>query len=145
MAVRVGHTVGRGTGKELADIFERVMTELSTCYSVHIELYRSSRVYHSYFSLLADYSNQIAIEEETLHDVLHYEDFCKKQAVLGTRVTFKTAINAQSLYLVREHLQAVKVECFNQGKNSLLLIRDQSQGFYTGELCCQYCPACRSS
>ena len=145
MAVRVGYTVGRGTGKELADIFERVMTELSTCYSVQIELYRSSRVYHSYFSLLADYNDQITIEEETLQDVLHYEDFCKKQAALGTRVTFKTAINAQSLYLVREHLQAVKVECFNQGKNSLLLIRDQSQGFYTGKLHNQYSPACRSS
>ena len=134
MVVRVGYTVGRGTGKELADIFERVMTQLSTCYSAPIELYRSSRVYHSYFSLLDDYSNQTTIEEETLQDVLHYEDFCKTQAALGTRVTFKTAINAQSLYLVRQHLQAVKVDCFNQGENSLLLVRDQSQGFYTGKL-----------
>ena len=77
------------------------MTELSTCCSVQIELYRSSRVYHSYFSLLADYSDQITIEEQNLQDVLHCEDFCKKQAALGTLVTFKTAINAQSLYLVR--------------------------------------------
>lgn len=134
MAVRVAYTVGRGTGMELADIFERVMTQLATNYSVPIELHCSARVYHSYFSLLADCSDQIAIEEETLQDVLHYEDFCKTQAALGTRVTFKTAINAQSLYLIRQHFQAIKLECFNQGNNSLLLIRDQSQGFYTGEL-----------
>ena len=134
MAVRVAYTVGRGTGTELADIFDRVMTQLSIIYSVPVELHRSSRIYHSYFSLLADCSNQIAIEEKTLQDILHYEDFCKTQAALGTRVTFKTAINAQSLYLIRQHFQAIKVECFNQGENSLLLIRDQSQGFYTGKL-----------
>lgn len=134
MAVRVAYTVGKGTGMELADIFDRVMTQLSTIYSVPVELHRSSRIYHSYFSLLADCSNQIAIEEETLRDVLHYEDFCKTQVALGTRVTFKTAINAQSLYLIRQHFQAIKMECFDQGENSLLLIRDQSQGFYTGKL-----------
>ena len=134
MAIRVAYTVGKGTGMELADIFHRLMTQLSTIYSVPIELHRSSRIYHSYFSLLNDCSNQVAIEEETLLDVLHYEDFCRTQAALGTRVTFKTAINAQSLYLIRQHFQAIKVECFNQGENSLLLIRDQSQGFITGEL-----------
>lgn len=127
MAVRVGYIVGQGTDKELADIFERVMTQVSTCYSVPVELHRSLRVYHSYFSLLADYSDQITIKAEILQDVLHYEDFCKTQAALGTQVTFKTTINAQSLYLFRQHLQAVKVECFNhQGENFLLLIRDQS-------------------
>lgn len=140
MAVRVAYTVGKGTGLELADIFERVMTQLSASYSIPVELHRSSRVYHSYFSLLADCNDQIAIEEETLKDVLHYEDFCKTQAALGTRVTFKTAINAQSLYLIRQHFQAIKLECFNQGENSLLLIRDQSQGFYTGRLHHHYYP-----
>lgn len=134
MSLRVGYTVGRGTGKELADVFERVMLRLSTLYSIPIELHASPRVYHSYFSLLKDYDDPKEVEEETLQDALHYEKYCRGQAAQGTRVTFRTAINAQSLYLVRQHLQAVKVECFDQGVNSLLLVRDQSQGFYTGEL-----------
>ena len=134
MGLRVGYTVGRGTGKELADVFERVMLRLSAHYSIPIELYTSSHIYHSYFSLLEEHHDPKDVEEATLQDVLHYEKFCREQVAQGTRVTFKTAINAQSLYLVRQHLQAVKVECFDQGPDSLLLIRDQSQGFYTGEL-----------
>ena len=134
MTLRVGYTVGRGTGKELADVFERVMLKIAAFHSIPIELCPSSRVYHSYFSLLEDYNDPKDIEEETLQDTLHYEKYCKQQAAQGTHVTFKTAINAQSLYLVRQHLQAVKVECFDQGANSLLLVRDQSQGFYTGKL-----------
>ncbi|KAM0800966.1 isocitrate dehydrogenase [Usnea florida] len=132
MNLRVGYTVGRGTGKELADVFERAMIKIAAFHSIPIELCPSSRVYHSYFSLLEDYNDPKDIEEETLQDALHYEKYCRQQAAQGTIVTFKTAINAQSLYLVRQHLQAVKVECFDQGANSLLLVRDQSQGFYTG-------------
>lgn len=53
------------------------------------------------FSLLKDYDDPKDIEEETLQDALHYEKYCGEQAAQGTPVTFKTAINAQSLYLVR--------------------------------------------
>lgn len=133
MALRVAYTVGRGTGAELAQVFERVIRKLSTLYAVPVELHRSPRIYHSYFSLIAEHGSPKDAEQETLQDVLHYERFCEEQVAQGTRVTFKTAINAQSLYLVRQHLQAVKVECFNQGSNALLLVRDQSQGFYTGD------------
>ena len=133
MGLRVGYTVGRGTGKELANVFERVMLKLCAHYSIPIELHTSSRIYHSYSSLLEDYDDTKDVEEATLQDTLHYEKFCREQVAQGTRVTFKTAMNAQSLYLVRQHLQAVKLEHFDQGHNSMLLVRDQSQGFYTGK------------
>ena len=132
LPARVGYIAGRGTGKELADVFERVMTYLSSRYSISIELQRSPRVFHSYNSLMSDFGNQRDIECETTEDVKQYEDFCRTQAAQGTQVIFKTAINAQSLYLVRQRLQAVKVECFNREENALLLVRDESQGFYTG-------------
>ena len=132
LPARVGYTAGRGTGKELADVFERVMKCLSSRYSISIELHRSPRVFHSYNSLVSDFGNHTDIECETMEDVKQYENFCWTQAAQGTQVMFRTAINAQSLYLVRQHLQAVKVEYFNRGENTLLLVRDESQGFYTG-------------
>ena len=132
LPIKVGYTAGRGTGKELADVFERVIKNLSKTYSASVDLQRSSRIFHSYNSLVADFDNLRDIEHETAEDVRQYESFCRTQAAQGTRVTFKTAINAQSLYLVRQRLQAVKVESFTKGENALLLIRDESQGFYTG-------------
>ena len=132
LPARVGYIAGRGTGEELADVFERVMIYLSSRYSISIELQRSPRVFHSYNSLMSDFGNQRDIEYETTEDAKQYEDFCRTQAAQGTQVIFKTAINAQSLYLVRQRLQAVKVECFNRDENALLLVRDESQGFYTG-------------
>lgn len=69
-----------------------------------------------------------------MKDAAHYENFCREEARCGTRAIFRTAITAQSLYLVRQHLEAVKVEHFSwrQGSASALLVRDQAQGFYTG-------------
>ena len=45
---------------------------------------------------------------------------------------FRTAISAQSLYLVRQHLEAIKVEVFSNSETDIILVRDQAQGFYTG-------------
>ena len=133
MALRVAYTVGRGTEKALADIFERAMLKLSTHYSVLVELHASARIYHADFPLLEDYSNPKDVETVNRQDALYYEDFCREQVAQGTRVTLTPAINVQSLYLARQHLQAVYVECFEQGSKSLLLVGDQSQGLYAGK------------
>lgn len=129
---QVGLAIGRGTGAELSDVFENVIHQLSIKYGVHIELFRSSRVYHSYNSLIAEYDDPTTVNEETDLDVKHYEAFCVECMSNGCVAIFRTAINAQSLYLVRQHQEALKVEIFNQGENSLLLVRDEAQGFYTG-------------
>ncbi|GLX53008.1 3-isopropylmalate dehydrogenase [Streptomyces hygroscopicus subsp. hygroscopicus] len=127
----VGLAVGRGTGPELADVFERVLGALTTGHpGVTVE--RSPRLYHSYASLRAE--RDIArIRELTAADADHYERFCRAHAERGTTAVFRTAVNAQSLYLVRERLRAVKVDLLGADGRSLLLVRDQAQGFYTGE------------
>jgi len=129
---QIGLTIGRGTGAELSDVFENVIQQLSIKYGVHIEIFRSPRVYHSYNSLIADYDDPSTINKETELDVKHYEAFCLESVSKGYAAIFRTAINAQSLYLVRQHQEALKVEVFNQGDNSLFLVRDEAQGFYTG-------------
>ena len=129
--LQVGLSIGQGTGAELAEVFEKVIHEISRLYAMPVEVRRSLRKYHTYFSLLAENDPKV-IQNETLEDVRHYEKFCEEEFTNGTHVIFRTAINAQSLYIVRQDLEAVKVECFSQGQNSLLLIRDEAQGFYTG-------------
>ncbi|WP_327167385.1 isocitrate/isopropylmalate family dehydrogenase [Streptomyces subrutilus] len=136
----IGLAVGRGTGPEVAAVFERVLGAFARLYATDIQLVRSPRTYHSYASLKAEGGVQ-EIGRLTQEDAAHYERFCRTQAESGTRVIFRTAVNAQSLYLVRQRLQAVKVDAMATAtagteparEASLLLVRDQAQGFYTGE------------
>ncbi|CAD6577517.1 MAG: hypothetical protein ASARMPREDX12_008928 [Alectoria sarmentosa] len=130
--LEVGVAVGRGTGQELADVFVKVLNQLARHFSVQVQVHRSSRIYHSYQSLFSAGFDLQYIRDETALDATHYEDFCKRQAAQGTKVIFRTAFTAQSLYLVRQHLEAIKVEHFRKQSAEILLIRDQAQGFYTG-------------
>jgi isocitrate/isopropylmalate dehydrogenase len=129
--VQIGMAVGRGTGAELASVFERVVGRLGEIYSLTPAIRRSPRIYGSYFSLLPEREVE-RIKAATAEDALHYEEFCREQAAEGVTAVFRTAINAQSLYLVRERLQGVKVDTLDTDLFSLLLVRDQMQGFYTG-------------
>ncbi|AUI60285.1 isocitrate/isopropylmalate family dehydrogenase [Amycolatopsis sp. BJA-103] len=129
----IGLAVGRGTGPELANVFERVLNTLGKASSTTIRIVRSPRLYHSYFSLKAEGSGFAEIADLTRQDADHYERFCRARALAGTTAVFRTAINAQSLYLVRERLQAVKTDLIEDRDSSLLMVRDEAQGFYTGE------------
>jgi len=120
----IGLAVGRGTGPELADIFERVLAGIGRLHGTNIQIRRSPRAYHSYFTLEPTGDT----ERLTRQDAQHYEAFCRELAGDGVTAVFRTAINAQSLYLVRERLRAVKVDAIGP----LLMVRDQAQGFYTG-------------
>ncbi|MGK5530951.1 isocitrate/isopropylmalate family dehydrogenase [Streptomyces sp. URMC 129] len=129
----IGLAVGRGTGTDIAAVFERVLGGLAQMYAAGIDIVRSPRIYQSYVSLKAEGGGAERIRGITREDAEHYERFCRTQAGLGTPAIFRTAINAQSLYLVRQRLQAVKVDVLAAGGTSLLLVRDEAQGFYTGE------------
>ncbi|MCK8678560.1 isocitrate/isopropylmalate family dehydrogenase [Streptomyces lichenis] len=125
--------VGRGTGPELAPVFERVLHRITGLHGTRVEVVRSPRLYHSYVSLRAEAAGTGEFARLTEQDAAHYERFCREQAAAGVRAVFRTAINAQSLYLVRQRLTAVKVEPLTAGSARMLLVRDQAQGFYTGE------------
>ena len=132
--LRVGVAIGQGTGMELAEVFERVLANIASYYSLEVQFNRSSRIYHSYSSLFSAGDDYQHIYGETMKDAADYESFCTEEALRGTCAIFRTAITAQSLYMVRQHLEAVKVEYFSlrQGSATVLLVRDQAQGFYTG-------------
>lgn len=127
----IGLAVGRGTGPEVADAFEAVLSAIGERCSTPLTTVRSPRAYHSYVSLRG--RSVDAIREATLHDAAHYESFCRDLAARDVPAVFRTAINAQSLYLVRERLRAVKVDLVTAPDAELLMVRDQAQGFYTGD------------
>ncbi|MGE9692281.1 isocitrate/isopropylmalate family dehydrogenase [Streptomyces sp. CH6] len=136
-APTVGLAVGRGTGEEVAAVFTRVLGHLATRHERPVTLVRSPRVYHSYVSLrpLAIEPGGAGVPEIrrlSAEDAAHYEEWLRARAAAGTRVVFRTAINAQSLYLVRQRLRAVKVDTLDADGARLLLVRDEAQGFYTG-------------
>ncbi|KAH1347060.1 hypothetical protein KXX33_002487 [Aspergillus fumigatus] len=131
-SIQVGLAVGNGTGPELTVIFERVIQSLAARYNVSVTFLRSPRIYNSYSSLLA-INDTDAVTEETLADAAHYRQFCREAVSCGVRAIFRTSISAQALYLVREQLQAIKIEHFTLSPtSSILLVRDQAQGFYSG-------------
>ncbi|KAL2040180.1 hypothetical protein N7G274_007083 [Stereocaulon virgatum] len=130
--LEVGLAIGQGTGPELADVFTKLPKQLACLFNVQVRVHRSSRIYHSYHSLFSTGRNLRHIREETAQDAAHCEDLCKKQAAQCLKVIFGTAFMAQSQYLVRQHLESVKVELFHKQSVDILLIRDQAQGFYTG-------------
>ncbi|MFD8781661.1 isocitrate/isopropylmalate family dehydrogenase [Kitasatospora sp. NPDC059599] len=132
-APRIALAVGRGTGPELAAVFERVLHRITRLHGVEAELVRSPRYYHSYASLRAEAGGTEEAARLTEQDATHYERFCREQAAAGVRAVFRTAVNAQSLYLVRQRLAAVKTEALTADGARLFLVRDQAQGFYTGE------------
>ncbi|MFC9299164.1 isocitrate/isopropylmalate family dehydrogenase [Streptomyces sp. NPDC057011] len=128
----IGLAAGRGTGPELAVVFERVLAALTADHPTGVRILRPDRLYHSYVSLRAE-GDPARVQRLTAQDADHYEDFCRTLAARGATALFRTAINAQSLYLVRQRLRAVKVDLLRADGSSLLLVRDQAQGFYTGE------------
>lgn len=137
MTADVGLAVGRGTGPELAAVFERVLDRLGQLHGVEPAITRSPQVYHSYHSLRAEAGGIADMRRLTEDDAGHYERFCRVLARRGVTAVFRTAVNAQSLYLVRQRLRAVKVDVISAPGSSpdaaLLLVRDEAQGFYTGE------------
>ncbi|KAJ5210068.1 hypothetical protein N7472_000207 [Penicillium cf. griseofulvum] len=131
-SILVALAVGNGTGPELLAIFEKVILALAAPYNVEIQFVTSPRTYHSYSTLLAINDTDV-VSSETLTDADHYEAFCRQVVSLGACAIFRTSISAQALYMVRDRLQAVKVEHFKlSSSTSILLVRDQAQGFYSG-------------
>src|SRR5262245_33692929 len=108
--MRVGLAVGMGTGPELAAIFERALHTLAERRRVPVELIKSERRYQTFVGHLASRTPAQEVARLAAEDAEHYERFVLDLHASGGRVVFRTAINAQPLYRVRERLLGVKLE-----------------------------------
>src|SRR5262245_50837858 len=106
--MKVGLAVGLGTGPELAQVFQRALESLARHHGVEIELVTSPRRYQTYVRHLAERTSAAQVARLADEDARHYERFVVDLHAAGGRVVFRTAINAQPLYRVREELLGVK-------------------------------------
>jgi nicotinamidase-related amidase/isocitrate/isopropylmalate dehydrogenase len=131
-AVRVGLAVGEGTGPELAEVFRSTTATLGAVHGLDVQLVTCPRRFLSYGALAAADVSPAETHRHADDDAAAYADWLRSAYAAGVRAVFRTAFNAQSLYLVREALWGVQVQSFAHLGGELLLVRDATQGFYTG-------------
>jgi nicotinamidase-related amidase/isocitrate/isopropylmalate dehydrogenase len=127
----LGLAIGAGTGPELASVFRDAIETLARHYDRQVSVRTSARTYGTYHSMPVQH-DAAAVAQAAEDDAAHYVDFCRDLVGAGAPALFRTAINAQSLYLARDRQQSVKVEHLPSPALDLLLVRDQFQGFYAG-------------
>jgi isocitrate/isopropylmalate dehydrogenase len=128
--LKVGLAVGGGTGPELAEVFEFALRCLTDIHGQAFDIVRSSHRYRTFFDMAGH--APVAAAATAYDDALAYEDFLVDLARSDVRSVFRTAFNAESVYLARERLRSVKVEHLPFAHGAFLLVRDQAQGFYAG-------------
>jgi nicotinamidase-related amidase/isocitrate/isopropylmalate dehydrogenase len=128
----VGLAVGEGTGPELAEVFVEALGAFADEAGVALRVERYPHLFRSFGSSLQTRLSASRVAAESAEDADRYESFVRELAARGARVVFRTAFNAQSLYVVRERLLCLKLEMLPGSGGELLLVRDQAQGFYAG-------------
>jgi hypothetical protein len=140
----VGIIEGGGTGPELADVFKKVISEIylkETGKYLDFLSFKELFKYnpHSFWELKKyyyskPYSFVKKILDKEVNDVLEYDKIFVKKKGIGM---FRTAINAETLYYLRQRVKSVKVVPLtiehDNKKVNVLFIRDQIQGYYTSE------------
>lgn len=128
---KIGIVVGGGTGRELVEVFKRTLNKIMEISKKHIVIVECEHEFCTYESLRNHSFHQI---EKIIHNELEILfSFYKKFYLSGGRVIFRTAINAETLYLFRKIGKAVKIIEIPVKKKKLLVIRDETQGFYTND------------
>jgi tartrate dehydrogenase/decarboxylase/D-malate dehydrogenase len=133
--VRIGLAVGDGTGGELAQVFRTAVARLAEVHEGNVQISACPRRFSTYGGLVSSDASPTDTARLAESDAAAYADWLRESFRAGIRAVFRTAFNAQSVYLVREALWAVKPEAFTHPGGELLVIRDQTQGFYTGRNC----------
>ncbi len=131
-ALTIGLAVGDGTGPELAAVFRRAVAALAGNRGAPVTIAASPEIYATFTGQLAKCLPARDVARRAESDANAYEAFLRGLVAAGAPAVFRTAINAQTLYLVRERLAAIKVDRFPTAGGEILLVRDQTQGFYGG-------------
>ncbi|MEM4358365.1 MAG: isocitrate/isopropylmalate family dehydrogenase [Candidatus Pacearchaeota archaeon] len=128
--IKIGIVVGSGTGRELSDIFKKVILSIKPA-SQKIEFIECKHLFNTYASIKDLTGDKIkSITEKELNILKSfYRDFYKK----GGRVIFRTAINAETLYLLRKWGKCIKLFTIPFDNCEILFCRDQTQGFYSND------------
>jgi len=131
-SLKIGLAVGGGTGPELRDVFEKTLLALGDASQETFSLQACPRLFRTYASMAGSAMTSAEVARVAKEDAAAYEAFLFGLRDEGCKVVFRTAFNAETIYLVRERLRGVKVETLQARDGEFLLIRDEAQGFYAG-------------
>ena len=125
---KIGLIIGSGTGRELANIFINTLQKVAKISERQVEIIECDYEFATYTKLhnmpFEEIENIVQKELGILK--AFYEEFYSS----GGRIIFKTAINAETLYLFRRIGKAIQIIDIPASENRLLMIRDETQGFY---------------
>jgi len=140
----IGIIEGGGTGPELAQVFEKVVSTIykkETGNSIEFLSFKKLFGYNpkTFWELQKDYYKKPysfvkKICDKDVNNIINFYDILLSKNGLGI---FRTAINAETLYYLRRKTKKIKVVPLKIRKNGkrleLLFIRDQIQGYYANE------------
>lgn len=131
MTMQIGIIEGGGTGVELAEVFRRAVATMAEPHGLKPQFTIHDHRMRTYSGIhLAEPS---VIAKSVEEDVASMQRFFEAFHDRGGHAVFRTAVNAQALYVLRRRLKAVKVVPLHiKGKN-LLFVRDEIQGYYANE------------
>ena len=127
--MRVGIIKGSGTGSELAEVFKHTIGTICNYFSQKLEIVECQHIFSTYTQHRHDDPEMIETKVTTDVRILSdfYSDFCQS----GGNVVFRTAINAETLYLFRQKAKAIQTALIPLGMKKMLLVRDEMQGYYS--------------
>jgi len=128
---KIGIIVGSGTGKELSVVFKRILSVICKIYNRSVEFLEVEHVFNTYFHLRELPLNEI--RRRTKEDLKILSNFYTRCQSENCRVIFRTAINAETLYLFRRRYQAVKMVIMHKKNHRILIVRDETQGYYAND------------
>lgn len=128
--VKIGIAVGGGTGKELVDIFKDFLKLIAAKANKELSFYPEGNdiIFSGYKDIKQKEDPRVtSIDEANKLYELYEENFLKK----GVKAVFRTSVNAEALYILRQNANAYKFIDFpTDVGNSMIVVRDQAEGFY---------------
>jgi isocitrate/isopropylmalate dehydrogenase len=129
---KIGLVIGGGTGRELGEVFKQALLRITSLIKKKVQIIECKHEFKTYNQLkLIPKLSQI--KEIVYEDLKALYVFYKEFYHLGGRVIFRTAINAETLYAFRRIGKAVKIIQIPVHSKTLLIVRDEMQGFYTND------------
>lgn len=130
--LKLGIAVGEGTGPEVRAAFEAALGAFANACDTEVRTIVCGHRFDTFGGIAADELSASEAAASSDRDAARYGDFLREVAASGAPAVFRTAINAQPLYAVREQFGGVKVDAIPNDGGALLLVRDEAQGFYAG-------------
>lgn len=131
-ALKLGIAVGEGTGPEVQAAFEASLAAFANACDVEVQPILCEHRFDTFGGNAAVALTAAEAAASSERDAARYAEFLRQVAAAGAPAVFRTAINAQPLYAVRELFGGIKVEAIPNDGGELLLVRDEAQGFYAG-------------